>query len=70
MARLDRDIAAVIAGDVVMVGVLVAFVATLMAPPAQVPESTLRDGLRDGMRDGRQAEPVPWPEPAVGTYAR
>lgn len=69
MARLNRDLAAVIAGDVVMAVVLLLLIVALTAPPAKVLDSTLRDGLRDGIR-GVQHTPAPWPEPASGTYAR
>lgn len=70
MAWLNRELPAVLAGNVLMAAVLLVLTATLAAPPAQVPDSTLRDGLRGGFRDSRQADPAPWPEPATGTYAR
>lgn len=70
MAWLDRELPAVLAGNVLMAAVLLLLIVALTAPPAKVPDSTLRDGLRDGMRDGRQATPAPWPEPADGAYAR
>lgn len=70
MAWLDRELPAVLAGNVLMAAVLLVLLVTLNAPPAKVPDSTLCDGLRGGFRDSRQAEPAPWPEPAVGTYAR
>ena len=69
MAWLNRELPAVLAGNVLMAAVLLVLTATLAAPPAQVPDSTLRDGLRGGFR-GVQHTSAPWPQPADGTYAR
>lgn len=69
MAWLDRELPAVLAGNVLMAVVLLLLIVALTAPPAKVLDSTLRDGLRDGIR-GVQHTPAPWPEPASGKYAR
>lgn len=69
MAWIDRELPAVLAGNVLMAVVLLLLIVALTAPPAKVLDYTLRDGLRDGIR-GVQHTTAPWPEPAVGTYAR
>ena len=59
MARIDRELAAVLAGDVLLLVVLAAFVSTLFVPMG-----------KSYSRNAPGQVQAPWPEPVEGTYAR